>query len=178
MCKIKAGIAVLIVLFLSGCATFSPSRELFKEKENINARTYEASTDICFRALKQVILKKNFTFSYEDKESKKLQARRFFQKGKRTIIIVLNANLESIEENKTTIYLNATQTTEKLYVRSHTRFFLGLIPLPGGGGEEAERLKEGIRTIEDKKFYQGFFEEIEEEIKRLKRIGKTGGESE
>ena len=77
-----------------------------------------------------------------------------------------------------TFYLNAIQTTEKIYIKSHTRFFLGLIPLLGGGGEEAERLKEGIRTIEDKKFYQGFFEEIEGEIKRLKRIGKAGGESE
>ncbi|MCD6539792.1 MAG: hypothetical protein J7K37_03730 [Candidatus Omnitrophica bacterium] len=178
MRKIKAGIAVFAVFFLSGCATFSPSRELFKEKKNINARTYEASTDVCFRALKQVILKKNFTLSCEDKESKKLQSRRFFQKGKRTITIVLNANLESIEENKTTIYLNAIQATEKIYVRSHTRFFLGLIPLPGGGGEKAERLKEGERTIEDKKFYQGFFEEIEGEIKRLKDTGKAGGESE
>ena len=28
-------------LLLSGCATFSPSEEVFKEKANINSRTYD-----------------------------------------------------------------------------------------------------------------------------------------
>lgn len=156
------------ILFLSGCATFSPSEEVFKEKANINSRTYDVSINACFDVLKQVILKKNFSLASEDKETKRLQATRYFQKGKRSIVIVLNANLQSLEENKTTVYLNAVQTTEKLYAQSHTRFFLGLIPLPGGGGETAERLKEGEITVEDQKFYEGFFEEIADEIKKIK----------
>lgn len=163
-----------LVFFLSGCATFSPSEEVFKEKANINSRTYDISIDVCLDALKQAILKKNFSLTYEDKEAKRLQATRYFQKGKRSTVIVLNANLQSLEENKTTVFLNAIQTTEKLYAKSHTRFFLGLIPLPGGGGEEAERIKEGEKTIEDKEFYEGFFKEIEEEIKRIKET-KEGG---
>ena len=51
-----------------------------------------------------------------------------------------------------------------------TRFFLWLIPLPGGGGKEASKIKEEEKTIEDKEFYQRFFEEIEEGIKNLKEI--------
>ena len=145
-----------------------PFREVFKEKTNINSKVFDISINTCFDVLKQVILKKNFSLASEDKEAKRLQASRYFQKGKRNIVIVLNANLQSLEENKTTVYLNAVQTTEKLYAQSHTRFFLGLIPLPGGGGETAERLKEGESTIEDQKFYEGFFEETDEEIKKLK----------
>ena len=155
-------------VILSGCATFSPSGEVFKEKTNINSKVFDISINTCFDVLKQVILKKNFSLASEDKEAKRLQASRYFQKGKRNIVIVLNANLQSLEENKTTVYLNAVQTTEKLYAQSHTRFFLGLIPLPGGGGETAARLKEGEITIEDQKFYEGFFEETDEEIKKLK----------
>lgn len=155
-------------LLLSGCATFSPSEEVFKEKANINSRTYDTSINACFDVLKQVILKKNFSLTHEDKEAIRLQASRYFQKGKRNIVIILNANLQPLGENKTTVYLNAVQTTEKLYSQSHARFFLGLIPLPGGGGETAERLKEGESTIEDQKFYEGFFEETDEEIKKLK----------
>lgn len=160
------------VIFLSGCATFSPSGEVFKEKANINSRTYDASINACFDTLKQVILKKNFSLVSEDKETKRLQASRYFQKGRRSIVIVLNANLQSLGEDKTAIYLNAVQTTEKLYAQSHTRFFLFIIPLPGGGGEEAVKLKEGEITIEDKKFYEGFFEEIGEELRKSKGMGE------
>lgn len=170
----KLFILSLGILFLSGCATFSPSEEVFKEKTNINSRTYDASVNACFDTLKQVILKKNFSLASEDKEAKRLQATRYFQKGRRSIVIVLNANLQSLGENKTTVYLNAVQTTEKLYAQSHTRFFLGIIPLPGGGGETAQRLKEGEITIEDQKFYEGFFEEIGEDIRKSKGTGEGG----
>ena len=170
--KMKTVWLIAGVLFLSGCATFSPSEEVFKEKANINSRTYDASVSACFDTLKQVILKKNFSLASEDKDTKRLQATRYFQKGKRSIVIVLNANLEPSEENKTTVYLNAVQTTEKLYSQSHARFFLGLIPLPGGGGESAERLKEGEITVEDQKFYEGFFEEIGEEIRKSQGAGE------
>lgn len=161
-----------LIFFLSGCATFSPSEEIFKGKTNINSGTYDAPINACFDVLKQVVLKKNFSLAYEDKEVKRLQATRYFQKGKRSIVIVLNANLQSLGENKTAVYLNAIQTTEKLYARGHTRFFLGLIPLPGGGGETAERLKEGEITVEEKKFYEGFFKEIGQEIGKSKGAGE------
>lgn len=169
----RIGLVIITgVLFLSGCATFSPSEEVFKEKANINSKTYDVSINACFDTLRQVVLRKNFFLVSEDKEAKRLQATRYFQKGRRSIVIVLNASLQSLEENKTTVYLNAVQTTEKVYAQSHTRFLLGLIPLPGGGGETAERLKEGERTVEDQKFYEGFLEEIGEEIGKSKRTGK------
>lgn len=168
----KFACVLFFVFFLSGCATFSPSEEVFKEKANINSRTYDAPVNACFDTLKQVVLKKNFSLASEDKEVKRLQATRYFQKGRRSIVIVLNVNLQSPGENKTTVYLNAVQTTEKLYSQSHTRFFLGLIPLPGGGGESAERLKEGEITVEDQKFYEGFFDEIRDEIMKSMGTGE------
>lgn len=161
----------VFIFFLSGCTTFNPSKEVFKQKPDINSKTYDISIDTCWKAVKQVILKKNFNISYEDEDLKRIQAERFFQKRKRTIAVILAANLQPLEENQTTVYLNAIQTTEKLYKRSHRRFFLWIIPLPGGGGEEAERIKEGEKTIADKKFYEGFFEEIEKEIKKFKELG-------
>lgn len=160
----------VFILFLSGCATFDPSKEVFKKKPDINSKTYDASIDTCWKAVKQAVLKKNFNISYEDEKLKRIQAERFFQKRKRTIAIVLAVNLQSLEENQTIVYLNAIQTTEKLYKRSHSRFFLWIIPLPGGGGVEAERIKEGEKTIEDKRFYEEFFEKIEREIKKFKEL--------
>ena len=53
-----------------------------------------------------------------------------------------------------------------------TRFFLWLIPLPGGGGKEASKIKEEEKIIEDQEFYQRFFEEIEEEINKPKEEPK------
>ncbi|MBU4376694.1 MAG: lipoprotein, partial [Candidatus Omnitrophica bacterium] len=45
-----------LTLFLAGCATFNPSKEVFKEKANTNSRTYGISINACFDVLKQVIL--------------------------------------------------------------------------------------------------------------------------
>jgi len=165
----KITLTLISILFFSGCATFSPSKELFREKENINAKTFSAPFEACFNAVKQVFLNKNFALSYEDKKTGRLQGTRFFQKGKRTITVVITADLQSLGEDRTIVYLNAVQTSEKLFTKGHTRFFLWLIPLPGGGGETAERLKEGKKTIEDKNFYQLFFKDIGAEIQAVLR---------
>jgi len=36
--------------------------------------------------------------------------------------------------------------------------------LPGGGGKDASQIKEGEKVIDDKKFYQDFFNEIQGEV--------------
>ncbi|OQX53929.1 MAG: hypothetical protein B5M48_02070 [Candidatus Omnitrophica bacterium 4484_213] len=60
--------------------------------------------------------------------------------------------------------------SERLFVADRTRFFLWLIPLPGGGDKEVSKIKEEEKIIEDRKFYQRFFDRdrIEEEINKPK----------
>jgi len=161
-----------LVFFLSGCATFSPSKEVFKEKATYNSKEFTVSSDILYQAIIKVICSQNFVIENEDKEKSFILAKRYFQKGKRNIILVLQAKIISEKEDKTTLYLNALQTTERLFVADRTRFFLWLIPLPGGGGKEASKIKEEEKIIEDQEFYQRFFEEIEEEINKPKEEPK------
>ena len=68
-------------------------------------------------------------------------------------------------EDETTLFLSAIETTERLYVSDRTRFFLLIIPLPGGGGKQATKIKEKERPVEDRKFYQQFLDAIEKEIR-------------
>ena len=167
MCKIKTGIAVLAVLFLSGCATFNPSREVFKEKVTYNSKEFSVSGGLLYQAVIKVIYAQKFVIEKEDKEGGFILAKRYFQRGKRNIILILQAKLIS-ETDKSVLYLNALQTSERLFVADRTRFFLWLIPLPGGGGKEASKIKEGEKIIEDREFYQKFFDRIEEEINKSK----------
>jgi hypothetical protein len=44
--------------------------------------------------------------------------------------------------------------------------------LPGGGGKSASQIKEGEKIIEDKKFYQDFFKEIEREVSIVSAIAE------
>jgi len=161
-----------LVFFLSGCATFSPSKEVFKEKATYNSKEFSVSNDILYQVIIKVIYSQNFAIENEDKEKGFILAKRYFQKGKRNIILVLQAKIIPDKEDKSLLYLNALQTTERLFVADRTRFFLWLIPLPGGGGKEASKIKEEEKIIEDKEFYQRFFKEIEEEIKKSKEEPK------
>ena len=63
---------------------------------------------------------------------------RSIKKGKRTWILALQAHFFKLDDNKTRLYLNAIETTERTYVADRTRFFLFVVPLPGGGGKEAK----------------------------------------
>jgi hypothetical protein len=159
-----------LVFFLSGCVTFSPSKEVFKEKATYNSKEFSVSSDLLYQAIIKVIYSQNFSIENEDKEKGFILAKRYFQKGKRNIILVLQAKIISDKEDKSNLYLNALQITERLFVADRTRFFLWLIPLPGGGGKEASKIKEEEKIIEDQEFYQRFFEKIKEGIKTLKEI--------
>ena len=161
-----------LVFFLSGCATFSPSKEVFKEKSTYNSREFPVSSDLLYQAIIKVICSQNFVIDNEDKAKGFILAKRYFQQGKRNIIVILQAKTISDREDKSALYLNALQTTERLFVADRTRFFLWLIPLPGGGGKEASKIKEEEKIIEDREFYQRFFDEIEKEINKPKEEPK------
>jgi len=159
-------VVVLSVFLVCGCAT-PAYKDVFKDKPAYNAKSFALERDLLYQATLRAICGRNFIIEKEDEEKGVILAKRSFQRGKRTIVLVLQANASFDEAQRTTLFLNALETTERHYVADHTRFLLWLIPLPGGGGKEGASVKEGERIIEDKTFYQNFFVEIEEEAKRL-----------
>jgi hypothetical protein len=156
----------LTVLLICGCAT-PAYKDVFKDKPAYNSKSFTVSRDILYQATLRAICARNFIIEKEDQEKGFILAKRSFQRGRKTIILVLQANASFDETQRATLYLNAMETTERYFVADRTRFFLWLIPLPGGGGKEGTSIKEGEKIIEDKTFYKNFFVEIEEEAKRL-----------
>ncbi len=159
---------VMILLFtslitISGCAT-PVYREVFQERASYNSKEFNVPANILNQAITRAICSKNFIIEKEDYEKGSILAKRSFQRGKRSIVLVLQAKIDSSINDKTMLYLTALQTTEINYVSDHTRFFLFLVPLPGGGGKSASQIKEGEKVIEDKKFYQDFFDAIQQEV--------------
>ena len=156
---------VLSALLLSGCGGPSAYNRVFKRTaQHINSQTYAADHEVCWNAVNRATLALNFSVDQQDKARGLLQASRYYTEGKRTTTITVQANVQVQGQQRTTVYLNAVQRTERLFARSHTRFFLWVIPLPGGGGTEANRVKEAERTVDDKQFYQAFFRTIEQEL--------------
>ena len=160
---------LVIIILVSGCGTPSVYREVFKNgPSQYNSRTFSCQEDLVYAALLKALYSRQFIVENEDKETGDLLAKRSFQKGKRSITLLLQAKMIA-GKDETTLFLSAIETTERLYVSDRTRFFLLIIPLPGGGGKEATKIKEQERPIEDRKFYQQFFDAIEGEIQEGKR---------
>lgn len=151
------------LLTFSGCA--APAyREIFQEKASYNSKEFDVPINVLYQATTRAVCARNFIIEKEDTEKGSLLAKRSFQKGKKTIVLVLQARMESNANDKTMIYLTALETTETSYVTDKTRFFLFLVPLPGGGGKSASQIKEGEKVIEDKKFYKDFLKAIQQEV--------------
>jgi hypothetical protein len=157
---------LISILFLcAGCAS-AAYKEVFRDTPAYNRKDFSAGKEIAYKATLRAIIAKNFMVEKEDKENSFILAKRSFQQGKRTTVLLLQAKLVSDEVNKTALYLNALQTTERAYVADRTRFFLWIIPLPGGGGKEGSNIKEKEEVVEDKTFYQKFFALIDEELQK------------
>ena len=156
---------LILAILASGCGTPSVYREVFRDgPDQYNSRTFPYSQEIVYTALLKALYSRKFTVENENKDSGDLLAKRSFQKGKRTIALILQAKFIADSENKTTLFLTAMEISERLYVADRTRFLLFIIPLPGGGGKEATKIKEQEKLIEDRDFYQQLFEAIEGEI--------------
>ena len=130
-------------------------------------RQYPASLETCQPAVKRAALGLHFTIDEETPDKCLLKASRYFQHGPRTTTIMLKANLQAEGEMQTAVYLTAVEMSERVFARSHRRFLLWLIPLPGGGGVTASRVTESLRTIEDEKFYEAFFDAVRRELERV-----------
>ena len=166
MTRIKRNWFLIFILFLcAGCAT-AAYKEVFRDAPAYNRKEFSVDKEILYKATLRAIIAKNFMVEKEDKENSFILAKRSFHQGKRTTVLLLQAKLVSDDENKTTLYLNALQTTERVYVADRTRFFLWIIPLPGGGGKEGSNIKEKEEVIEDKEFYRKFFAVIDEELQK------------
>jgi hypothetical protein len=153
---------IIALSVLSGCA---PSyRQVLKECPSYNSHDFTAAKGTLYNAAISALCKRNFMIESEDLEKGFILAKRSFQSGRTTTALLVQGKIVSVNESKSTLYLNALETKEVSYVADRTRFFMFLIPLPGGGGKEASTVKEGEKSIQDKVFYQGMFKAIEKEI--------------
>ena len=159
-------VLISTLVIISGCAT-PAYKEVFKEKQSYNSREFSVTKDVLYQAMTRALCAKNFIIDKEDPDNGFILAKRSFQRGKRTIALIVQAKLDSIIPDKTTLYLSGLETKEVYYVADRTRFFLFIIPLPGGGGKEASHIKEGEKIIQDKEFYNNFFSTVESEMQRI-----------
>ena len=153
------------LFFISGCA--APAyRQVFKDKESSNSKVFSVPKENLYQATIKTLCVNNFIIENEDLEKGFILGKRSFQRGRKTIVILVQSKIVAEAVNESTVYLNAMETTEVSYVADRTRFFLFIIPLPGGGGKEASSIKQGEKTIRDKEFYNNFFKEIDTEIRK------------
>lgn len=148
---------------LAGCASAPVYKDMFKEESSFNTKVFPAADSELYPAVIKALCLKNFIIEREDKETGVITAKRSYQQGKKIVVLVVQARIVP-SGLESTLFLNGLQTTEKTYVADKTRFFLWIIPLPGGGGKDATSIKEGEKVIEDKAFYQNFFSVIEQQL--------------
>lgn len=167
--------ACIVLAGVAGCSGHSAYNRVFKKPEQHNSRTYPVSLDTCWRAVNRAALSLNFGIEKEEKDKGLMEATRHFQEGKRTTTITLKASLQPETEKSTTIYANAVEKRERVYVRTHQRISFFIIPIPWGDrGKEASRVTEGEKTVTDKKFYEAFFEAVGKELYELERARTEG----
>jgi hypothetical protein len=170
--KINTLIPIILILFLAGCAT-PAYKEVFLDKTANNAKEFSVPSEELYQATVRALCTKNFIIENEDKEKGFILGKRAFPRGKRNIVLLIQGKIVALEQNSSTLYLNAIETTEISYVSDHTRFFMFIVPLPGGGGKQATTIKEKEKTIQDKKFYNEFFKLIQEIILAGSKKEKT-----
>ena len=153
---------IILFIFLSACGSQQVYKDVFNTDGGPNVRTFNASVDTCYLAAKRAVLSQNFRIEKEDLQAKSFTAARYFEDGKDSTVLTVNANVIAAGSDKATIYINAVQHVEKVRTKTQSTFF-GLIPI----GSEATKTKQEERTVEDVEFYKKFFEAVEKEIKIL-----------
>ena len=156
---------VLLIFFLAGCAAPSAYRQVFEDKTTYNRRNFSVPKEALNIAVIKAFCEKKFAIFSEDRENGAITAERISQKGKRSFRVNIQSKIISDGPENSTLYLTAEETVERLYISDRTRFFLWIIPLPGGGGREASKVIERKKLIEDERFYTNFFQIIENNLK-------------
>ena len=111
-----------------------------------------------------MLLSKKFVVDHEDQASGLITAKRVFSKSYQNVAVVVQTKIISQGDKEQELYLNGVQTTERNYVADRTRFFLFIVPLPGGGGKEVTKAKESEIIIDDKDFYKDLFDAVQKEL--------------
>lgn len=155
--------ACCAVFLLFGCS-YQSQRTILKERDVGNSQTFDASSGAVYDAFLKSALLKNFIIKEENDSAKSVSAERSVEKGKRTYIVVIQARIFDEGPGKSKLFLNGSERCERTYVRDNTRFFLFIIPLPGGGGKEASTIMESVKPIRDKYFYNDFFRLVKSNI--------------
>jgi hypothetical protein len=150
----------LILIFLSACGGPQVYKDVFNTDSGPNVRTFNVSVDTCYLAAKRAVLSQNFRIGKEDLQAKSFTAARYFEDGKDSTVLTVNANVIATGNDKATIYASAVQYVDKVRTKTDRTFF-GLIPV----GSEATKVKQEERTGEDVEFYKKFFEAVEKGIK-------------
>ncbi len=158
--KLRTAVFVmfLMAVLMTGCAT-SGYKDVFKDENSPNVKTFNVLPDDCYMAGKRAVLSKNFRIEREDLQARSFTVARYFEDGKDCIVITINANVMAAGKDKSTVYASATQHVEKVRVKTD-RALLGLVP----AGSEATKVKQEERTIEDKEFYNKLFTALEKEL--------------
>lgn len=155
-----------LILFVGCSPTRNIYREVMKDEEPNNTRIYQTSVKDLHKAVARTLLAKKFVIDNEDPEAGTLTASRFFSKSYQNVVVAVQSKIMSKGEKEQQLFLNAVQTTERNYVADKTRYFLFVVPLPGGGGKEVTKSKESELVIEDKVFYEELFSQIEKNIEK------------
>jgi hypothetical protein len=156
---------ISLSLVLAAC---SPTRNIYKEitkdKDPYSSRTFQCTAADLQVAVEKVVLTKKLSIEAEDKTAGTLTAFRKFSQGYQTVVVILQAKIIPNGDAEQQLFLNGIQTTERNYVQDKTRFFLWLVPLPGGGGKQVTTSKEADVFIEDKEWYKDLFDEIQKAL--------------
>lgn len=168
-------IGIIFLLCVAGCAS-TVHKEIFSKDVSYKQKTFSTVKGTVYTAVINSILELSFVIDKENEPDAFVLAKRYFHRGKKNIVIALQAKIVSLPDNKCIVYLNAFETTEKVFIADRTRFFMFIIPLPGGGGKEASQVKIGEQCIDTKDFYDRVFSTIETHLSRLEQQKNANAE--
>lgn len=158
---------VLLAVTAIGCAR-APYKQVLSERPVTNYRDYAAPKDLVYQAALRTVYARNYVLETEDPETGVFLGKRMVQRGKQTFCILLQVKVVDNFDNTTRLFLNGVQTTEICYVADKTRFFLFVIPLPGGGGKEVTSTRREEQYINDQTFYKEIFNDVSQSVAELK----------
>ncbi len=163
-------LCVCAVIVCAGCSA-PVYQQILKEKALDNSKIYAVSKGAVHTAVLKAFLSKSFVIEKDEADKSFILAKRPFQRGRKMIVMLVQAKIMDDSDSKTILYLNAFQTTERCYVSDRTRFLLWVILLPGGGGKQASTVKEEECLIQDQKFYHSFFDLVDDQVALLQKEG-------
>ncbi len=133
-------------LFLNGCAATTMYRGVFKEDSFSHIKEFNVDKEILFISLIEVLCLRQFTIISDDEEKGVVLAKRVFLKDKTNYNLNIQGKIIRENENKYMLSINTVEAVETV--------------------KGMKRVLKREKLINDKKFYEKFFSEIENSIKK------------